>query len=64
MTESNLEKLNSNKSKSLLVDDKIIEWDSSKEDDPKFLIKYYEGRIIYWSKYPENISKKNNRKFS
>lgn len=45
-------------SKTLLVNDKIIGWDSSKEDDPKFLIKYYEGRIIYWSKYPKNISKK------
>ena len=50
--------LDDDKSKPLLVADKIIEWDSSKENDPQFLIKYYEGRIAYWSKYPKNISGK------
>lgn len=44
-----------NISKTLLVVDKIIEWDSSKENDTQFLINYYEGRIAYWSKYPKNI---------
>lgn len=41
-----------------MVEEKIIEWDSSKEHDKKFLKEFYEGRIIYWSKYPDNISKK------
>jgi hypothetical protein len=49
--------------KETLIQDEIIEWDSSQENNPDFLIKYYKGRKAYWLGQPEHIGRKTISNF-